>query len=40
MNELEKVEKARKELIASFIETGYTEEQATETVNKLFGVIK
>ena len=33
-------EKARTELIASFIETGYTEEQATETVNKLFGVIK
>ena len=37
MNEFEK---ARTELIASFIETGYTEEQATETVNKLFGVSK
>ncbi len=37
MNEFEK---ARTELIASLIETGYTEEQATETVNKLFGVSK
>jgi hypothetical protein len=37
MNEFEK---STKELIATFVATGYSEEQATEMVNKMFGLVK
>ena len=35
-----KLEESVKELIQSFIDQGYTEEQATETIKKMFGLVK
>ena len=35
-----KLEDSVKELIQSFIDQGYTEEQATETIKKMFGLVK
>jgi hypothetical protein len=35
-----KLEDSVKELIQSFINQGYTSEQATEMVNKMFGLVK
>jgi hypothetical protein len=37
MNEFEK---SQQDLIATFVATGYTEEQATEMVKKMFGGAK
>lgn len=37
MNELEK---SKQDLIATFVATGYSQEQATEMVNKMFGGAK
>ena len=38
--QMSEFEKSQKDLIATFVATGYSEEQATEMVNKMFGVIK
>ena len=37
MNEFEK---SQQDLIATFVATGYSQEQATEMVTKMFGLVK